>query len=701
MGKPLEKKSPHSGNRLLLSASLLALLWPAFGKPATPVAAEEVGTEVAISQSSEQSESSNSQTNTVASIIDGEQIREISDPRDGFGYENMGEVETDMAVSIVSSSETPEMQSYSIRFSSQFVLRSSSRQQAYIVDDDPTFNDVQAQTDENGDYIYPEYNGAVYSLEIAENGRYAGETDLYIPAILTRQGYYRFIVSSIYADAIDPEDAPNVTSVYIPTEIESAGVGALGGLSEDCQIYFEASAVPENFEEGWTNLPESNFHFNTEIEERYRAQNVAYNRQIGTGESFITGYDLGEGKKDERQLLNITYDAKDSSGNVKTYNRDVPLNFGSVAIYYNGVTNAAPSFTRNIDIPKEEDEEIIDTSIVIGNIYKSIRTQSDEYGVLYEPDYETGALYCPAKISYTTKFSINDFGTMEYNFSSSFAGYSLISLKMDLRPDVYSSLNHASYEAERDDIESGLSYVRFRLAGLNSSIYHVTYEDNGELVESAFTIETPLANFVIDDGESIGFIVKNSDVGPSFSVPKLRSFGIESLLFTVDIMNNDTHQAVGHSAVSTRFGYLNLTEDASAFAHNDLNWTLTIIAIIYSAMMFAAIAVTFIYKKIRYKNDEFRRLNVSSFVKNAILFYLITGIIVFFIAFATIRWTSFDNAIVVYNPLDPFVIVFGILAILAVGYYIRFFYVSIKSEIARRKAIKLKLDSDLDDDGTK
>ena len=45
---------------------------------------------------------------------------------------------------------------------------------------------------------------------------------------------------------------------------------------------------------------------------------------------------------------------------------------------------------------------------------------------------------------------------------------------------------------------------------------------------------------------------------------------------------------------------------------------------------------------------------------------------------------------------------FGIAAILSVGYYVRYFAVAIKNEMERRKAIKLKLDSDVnDDDGTK
>lgn len=701
MEKPFGKKSPYSRNSFLLLASMLAVIAPCLNKQAMPVSAEEAASEVEISEVSSATSSNGAGNSSVASMIEGEQIKTVSDPVEGEGYEGMGEVGTDMAVSIVSSSFTPEMQSYSIKFSSQFVLRSSSRQQAYIVDDDPTFNDIQASTDEDGEYIYPEYNGAVYSIEIAENGRYAGDTDIYIPGILTRAGYYRFIVSSIYAEAVDPEDAPNITSVYIPAEIESAGVGALGGLSNSCQIYFEAAEIPENFEEGWTNLSEANFHFNTEIENSYKAQNVAYNRQIGTGENFITGYDLGEGKSEQRQLLNITYDVKDENGNIKTYNRDIPLNFGSVSVYYNGVTTAAPSFTRNIDIPKEPGEQIIDSSLVIGNIYKSIRVQSDQYGVTYEPDYEVGALYCPAKISYTSKFGIEDFGQLDYDFSSSFFGYTLISLKMELATDVYSSLNHSSYEAELKDIESGVSYIRFRIAGLNSSTYHITYEHDGDIVEKSFQIQTPLANFVINDDKSIGFVVKNSDVGEGFSAGALRSFAIESLMFTVDIMNTDTHQAVGHSAVSTRFGYLTLTDDASAFPQNNLNETIIWITIIYSAIMVVATIGMFLFKKIKYKNDEFRRLKVPSFIKNAILAYLLIGVILLFITFASIRWSSFANAIVVYNPCDPFVIIFGILALLAVGYFARFFYVWIKNEIARRKAVKLKLDEDIDDDGTK
>ena len=82
--------------------------------------------------------------------------------------------------------------------------------------------------------------------------------------------------------------------------------------------------------------------------------------------------------------------------------------------------------------------------------------------------------------------------------------------------------------------------------------------------------------------------------------------------------------------------------------------------------------------------------------------FFLVGFIVLFVTFCIMRWGFLDNTLVVYNPTDAFVIAFGIAAILSVGYYVRYFVAAIKNEMERRKAIKLKLDSDVnDDDGTK
>ena len=70
------------------------------------------------------------------------------------------------------------------------------------------------------------------------------------------------------------------------------------------------------------------------------------------------------------------------------------------------------------------------------------------------------------------------------------------------------------------------------------------------------------------------------------------------------------------------------------------------------------------------------------------------------ILFIIIRATGFKNTVVTYNPADPFVIIFAIAGIIAFGYFVVVMVKTIKSEKERRKHIRLRLDEDVDDDGT-
>ena len=77
------------------------------------------------------------------------------------------------------------------------------------------------------------------------------------------------------------------------------------------------------------------------------------------------------------------------------------------------------------------------------------------------------------------------------------------------------------------------------------------------------------------------------------------------------------------------------------------------------------------------------------------------AIVILALMFIIFRFEAFNNAVVVYNPIDAYVIVFAVAAVITIGYYIKFFYTMIKTNLEKKKAIKLKLDEDVQDDGTK
>ena len=76
-------------------------------------------------------------------------------------------------------------------------------------------------------------------------------------------------------------------------------------------------------------------------------------------------------------------------------------------------------------------------------------------------------------------------------------------------------------------------------------------------------------------------------------------------------------------------------------------------------------------------------------------------VVLFDILFISFRAASLGNELAQFNPLDNLIVAFSILAILFIGYFVKFFYHMIKDYLERRTSQRLHLDSDSSDDGTK
>ena len=65
------------------------------------------------------------------------------------------------------------------------------------------------------------------------------------------------------------------------------------------------------------------------------------------------------------------------------------------------------------------------------------------------------------------------------------------------------------------------------------------------------------------------------------------------------------------------------------------------------------------------------------------------------------RAVGFSNTIVSFNPTDPLLIAFAVAGLIIGGYFIVLAIKAVKAEQERRKAIRLRLNEDVEDDGTK
>ena len=64
------------------------------------------------------------------------------------------------------------------------------------------------------------------------------------------------------------------------------------------------------------------------------------------------------------------------------------------------------------------------------------------------------------------------------------------------------------------------------------------------------------------------------------------------------------------------------------------------------------------------------------------------------------RWGLLRTTVVVFNPLDAFVVIFAVGGAIFLGFTIKNLVVSFKNARKRKEAARLKLDEDVADDGT-
>ena len=697
MGNTFHPKRPSRKWRWILFAGIASsfalTVFGSLNAGANLVFAEAESTE-STAETTDASTSGSTGGQTGTSYIEGEQATEIGEAMVGKGYseETMTDAGSNFYTTITAYTHTPNMQTFTVNFSSQTTTYTDTQGQVFLTIDDSNF--VSDSPVENADDPLPEFNAKVFRIETGRRE----SPDIYIPARETKAGFFVMNVNGIISGAVSEEDTNSIENIYIPMEIAEAAEGALEVGNPNCQIHFESETLPEGFNPAFTNLPEENIHFGVELPYDKTAHLVRNtNKEGNTKDNYMLGFDLGNESSYQKQLLNITYDlVKD--GVRTTYNRDLPLSFGTYNSYYDAIGErvGSYSFSRTVSIPAEAGEEIDPSSLVFSNIY-----ETDALERPFTPNTEDACFYSAARPVYRNEYDSNEFLTIEFDHLSTFGGYTAIYLKSEQFPEIYKIVNPTMYETAKSYLDNNTGYIRFAFNTINSMVYNISYEYEGQLIETQFKAAAKTDSFEINS-KPIGFLFKNSDIGKGFSADSLRSFGFENFSVRLDVKLRNSGDTLGRTASNVAFGRYNILDDAEEVDVVNINAGLIWTFVIYTIAVLAISIGLYVYKLKRFKNDEFRRLKPKQFLKTSSLAYVLFGIITFFIAFCAVRWAFMTNSLVVFNPADPYVIVFGIVAIIATGYYIRWLAIAIKNEKERRKAIKLKLDSDInDDDGTK
>ncbi|MCD8204380.1 MAG: hypothetical protein LUC16_00930 [Coprobacillus sp.] len=648
------------------------------------------------------------------------------------GSDEANEIDNeDLTISISTSTTTPTSQSYTASFSSQTTIYSgnnSTNRTIFIALDDPvSLEDLPTESErlegleEGEEDAGPEaLTGYVFSIT-------AGVSDPIIPY----QYYYgsraNIDITSIGSDIVEEDAVDSINSIYIPSSIETIDPNAFTNLtgkgvtfklgfdeSDKDSFFFDPDEV---FPSGCTVVYEGNA-----AEDRRQGISTTKTSSkdvdlyVGSEETFTKeGYVYSDDLR-----LGLQYDVYNEEGSyIETRLTYFPVSSTNSNSDTIGKNMGQTSLVMYFDIDMGEGEKINNESLVFFNIYFASNDYSETGGNYFYPDLQYpytdedtgellhtyGQMYCIPRLSYSIEDDISNYIDYSFNSLNTFSGYSAFVMnvkKVDY--DVYPNLKKSTYQNNLSSIEDGTLQIRYRLTSLNSAYYRIGYiNEDGELDTIDLKVDTPVAYSKINTkrNNELSFLIHNKDIYKGFKVSDIRSVDIVGLRITIDLYNKSRNSIVSKSSVETRFGIVNVmdyTEVAPSFTN--INLILILLFVGYTVVFLAATLGLYFYRKNKFKNDEFRRMNTRKFINQAIIAYIFIGLLIFFVATLLFRVMPLNNAVVTYNPIDVYVFFFAIGAIIAVGYYIRYFWLAGKAARHRKEVERLKLNEDEEDDGT-
>ncbi len=631
-----------------------------------------------------------------------------------------GETEVDrseLAFTLTGSSITGTAQSFSLSMQSVKIEawnNGNRYNDVFSTIEDETFVDVTTAKDaanaayekaqaEGTEYAPAEFNASVFNVSYKKN------STIVLPQHINYGSdpvYFRLNLSSIGTEACfdykkNQVSYAGISTIIIPEGYETIHADAFTGAKEaGVTIKVAAEADLAGWEEGWTDADVQYGYELTSSEAKQLDVNTTGSTSFGESKDFFVGYfDAEDETKNKPLVMEYSLLNEDNSKASDVLYYEIPLNATQVNYDAVGSTAGKGKDDRSIDVEIPSGTHIDEDSIVFHNIYRLVK--DDAGGVV--PDWESGAFKATPTRSYSKVSHIEDFISVKSGFAAHIGNYSRFSISIDPNYEIFKTLNPSSYESNKTNIENGTLRIRILFSSLASAKYRVVYKDaNGQEATKTVSVQTPISVTEVEGGKTMGFLIKNSDVASDFSSDKVVSLQLCGFYLQTDLFNPVKNTITSNSKKSVRFASLELLPDGIGGVKNvSVGAYLGISYAVYALLFIAGSIGYWAYCKKKYRNDEFRRVNNKKFflacLRNFLGYALILSSILFIIA----RWGLFNDSVVVYNPLDVWVIVFTIAGAIFLGFAIKEFVVSIKKTMERKKKEKLHLDADTVDDGTK
>lgn len=617
-----------------------------------------------------------------------------------------------LMVSVTSSTKTSMGQSFTLIFSTGGQGWCDSTTTYLLAPEDPDFDayykefskltveerEAITESYERGEYTPVHFNSYVYSLSATSSIH-----DIVIPRSLTRNHIFNLDVSRLGVNLV--KDWTNVTSVTIPSNITEIYLDSFAGVPSSVVFNVEPTADLDDWAEGWNHGATVNYGYEYPAAKAEPFSKAGASKYGDEKQNFIIGWYPKEG---EQKPLVLEYYVRKANGEIEDEPRFFAFEPSAKSSLFECVGRQVNDYTKSLycDIPLSEGESVLFNGsgedprerIVLHNIF---RTKTNETGdAITEPELSQDYRSIP-KQGFVRAYNIEDFINCSFAGLSTFSGYTSVDMNIDIsEANVYEHLKSNYYHGHLDEIKSGKVKIRYRLTSLSLCSFRIVYEENGEEKTKDARIVTPIPQIKLNKkfGNRISFLLKDSDISNGFSVKNVRSVSFVGLYVTLDLMGPKSQ--IARSNVITRFGYMSVMPYSTSVNAFDINALLIILAIAYVIVFVGATVGLYFFLKNKYKNDEFRRMKTKPFVIKSTLFLFGSMIVLFDIIFIAIRGTALNNAIVVYNPVDAYIIVLSVLSVVIVGYFIKYMVGVIKTNRERRRVLKLKLNEDVDDDGT-
>lgn len=626
-----------------------------------------------------------------------------------FDGEQLLTSDKSLTITATSGTSTDYGASYEVKFSTGADALIDTGRIFNVTNEDGTLIEVNAEiakmTPEEKEALQIKLDaGEVETTMIDDCFIYSFEntkTEITIPRTISRgnPNHVPFFTGNINAIASNAMAKNTKTkTLYIPNTITTIPDDAFAGnssIKKFC-VEFAESEIPEGWVEGWNRGIEVEYGVNVydPSSSRKNAAAVKTNSTNTIGDpniNYIIGYWPSQGGI-EKFPLYVEYKVEgDNNPRFKALGKTIANQD------YDGVGKRIYGFnnTLTFDIDVNKGEKIDFESIVIHNIFAAQRVE-EETSTYYVP-IQTERYYAMPHKAFGETYDISQFLDIHFKRATAFAGYTSISAnvaKVD-NGKVYKLLRPSLYNNYKSKLDSGEAYIRYRFTSLTTSKYRVIFNDQ-DIVSK---VDTPVSQFIIEKDISVlSFVFKNGNIGHGFKNTSLKAFALNNAVVTLDIVVNGT--IISRTAAHTRFGSIYFLEEDENLKTFNSDLLIILLAVGYSAGAFAlATFLFFLYKRI-FKNDEFRRLKPKQFVKKGIIYWLTSLELALTLTFVILRSTAFNNAVVVYNPFDIFIVLFAIAAIIIIGYYVKTIVTITKANNQKKRAAKLGLNDDVDDDGT-